>query len=163
MPDQDYQGSLRCAALASSRPCVVRSFRFVSGCSIRHPRSPRDRRAAHQSGLIGITSAALLPVARCSVPSPRLVCQCSVPRSASAVWPPGRFCLRLARSLVPAADACRIGSSGCCLPRDPPSLRLLPTFQPAFRVSARGTASAPSGSFPSQSVRSLPLALSSPD
>ena len=37
LPDQDFQGSLRCAALASSRPCAVKSFRLVSGCSIRPP------------------------------------------------------------------------------------------------------------------------------
>ena len=71
LPDQDFQGSLRFAALASSRPCAVRSFRLASGCSIRHPRSPRERRATRKPGLIGIASAALLPVARCSVPSIR--------------------------------------------------------------------------------------------
>ena len=40
---------------------------LASGCSAPHPRSPRDRRAARLSCLIGIPSAALLPVARCSI------------------------------------------------------------------------------------------------
>ena len=33
LPDQDFQGSLRCAALASSRPCSVRSFDLFPGAA----------------------------------------------------------------------------------------------------------------------------------
>ena len=67
-------GSLRCAALASSRPCSAGLPLLASGCSVPHHRSPRDRRAARQISLVCIASAARLPVARYSVPSIRQSC-----------------------------------------------------------------------------------------
>ncbi len=112
---------------------------LASGCSSPHHRSPRDRRAARHSSLICIASAALLPVARCSVFSSRLVLQCSFlapPRSSASGSPlasasAGVVRLRQLKLGGPAAEAaCRT---------TPPSLRPLPTLPAAVRVSARGT------------------------
>ena len=68
---QDFRGLLRCAALASSRPCPAGSPRLASGCSALYYRSPRDRRAARLISLVCIASAARLLVARCPVLSIR--------------------------------------------------------------------------------------------
>jgi len=60
-----------------------------------------------------------------------------IPRSASSGWVRVGFCLRPGQDRSRKLTLPRRGSR-CCLSRDPPGLRLLPTLLPAFRGSARG-------------------------
>ena len=62
-----FQARSGCAFARQLPPMQCDRLLLTSGCGAPHHRSPRDRRAARLFCMIGIASAALLPVARCSV------------------------------------------------------------------------------------------------